>query len=262
MTRHVDSTCGFVLFDRENSRSLSNRQAYPNVANLIYLLTLPLLLMAFYRLKLARFIEDQPDSTIGGAAQGIVEIKARTLQLDTQPLIVPILDMPCAWFRIETSVFDEDKKAVVARESYQRFYVTDHTGVCAVDPLHAEVMPRKIKEIQDGNTHHTITWIGIGDDIYVLGWMKSLHPRPRTDDRVGGFKQEWNDPDAVIRRYGQLKKKLDRITRSPFPGIPFLISTYYEHRLVDRLKRQAKYWFVGFFIAVIGVHVVLTLWQG
>ena len=227
---------------------------------LIYLLSLPFLLMAFYRLKLARFIEDQPDSTIGGAAQGIIEIKAHTAQLDTQPLVVPMLDIPCVWFRIETSVFDAEKKTVDARESYRRFYITDHTGVCAVDPLHAEVHPRKVKEMQEGNTFHRITWIGVGDDIYVLGWMHSLHPRPRTDDRVGGVAMAWKDPDALARRYGQLKEKLDRITRAPYPGIPFLISTHFEHQLVQRMKRQALYWFIGFFVAVIGVHIVLKLW--
>jgi len=229
--------------------------------NLIYLLPLPLLLIAFYRLGLARYIENQPDTSIAGAAQGMVEIKARTVLPDTLPLQVPVLGVPCVWFRIETSVFDEERKTVDARESYRRFYISDGTGVCAVDPLHAEVHPRRIREIRDGNVFHRITWIGVDDNIYILGWMHSLHPRPQTEDQLGEAVPAGTEPSAPIRRYGQLKEKLERITRPPFPGMPFLISTHYEHQLVERMRRRAKYWFAGFFAALLGIHGWLIYWQ-
>ena len=228
---------------------------------LIYLVPLPLLLMAFYRLGLARYIETQPDTRIAGAAQGMVEIKARTVLPETPPLQVPVLGIPCVWFRIETSVFDEERKTVDARESFRRFYISDTTGICAVDPLHAEVHPKRVREIRDRNVFHRIAWIGVDDDIYVLGWMQSLHPRPQTDDEIGGAAAR-HDPAAPIRRYGQLKEQLERITRPPWPGMPFLISAHYEHQLVDRMRRRAWYWFIGFFATLIGIHMVVKPWVG
>lgn len=222
------------------------------MAYLILLLTLPILIVAFYRLQIARYIEDLPSSSIAAAAQGLVEIKAKTVQLDNQPLNVPQLGLPCVWYRYETvDYYDQQQKKVDARESYNRFYIVDETGVCAVDPLHAEIYPKKSKQIQEGTTLYKMSWIGIDEPVYILGWLQTLHPRPKTDDVMRSYTSTKFNPDSRVKRYGQLKKKLDRVTRAPYPGIPFLISSHYEHRLTEKLKTQAKYWFIGFFASLI-----------
>jgi len=233
------------------------------VEYLILLLVLPLLLLAFYRLQIARRVEDLPTSSISAAAQGLTEIKARTVDLNNRPLLVPHLGIPCVWFRyeIEDHNRQDGKVAIDARESIDRFYVADPTGICAVDPLRAEVYPRRNKQIQDGSALYKLSWIGVDDSIYILGWLYTLHPRPKIDDEMRDYSNINSSEDTVVKRYGHLKKKLDRITRAPYPGIPFVISTHYEHALVKKLKRQARFWFIGFFVALLGMFFLIEVWQ-
>jgi len=230
------------------------------VAYLSLLATLPLLIVAFYRLQIARHIEDMPTSSVIAAAQGLVEIKAKTIQFDEEPLVVPRLGIPCVWYRYETLDYNQQERVVDARESFRRFYIADETGVCAVDPFHAEVYPKKNKQEQDGSAVYKMSWIGIDEQLYVLGWLHTLHPRPKTDDVIRDPLGTNNEEGAIVKRYGHLKEKLDRITRAPYPGIPFLISTQYEHALVRKMKQQAKYWFVGFFAALIVVFILIENW--
>lgn len=230
---------------------------------LVLLAVLPILFIAFYRLKIARRVEDLPTSPIGAAAQGLVEIKARTVDLNSRPLLVPRLGIPCVWYRYEIEDHNrQDGKVVVdARESFERFYVADSTGICAVDPLRAEVHPKKNKQIQEGNALYKLSWIGIDDSIYILGWLHTLHPRPKTDDEIRDYSSAKSSVETVVKRYGHLKEKLDRITRAPYPAIPYIISTHYEHALVSKMKRQAKYWFIGFIATLIAVFFIIENWQ-
>lgn len=230
---------------------------------LVLLVVLPILFIAFYRLQIARRVEDLPTSAIGAAAQGLIEIKARTVDLKNRPLLVPHLGNPCVWFRYEIEHHDQQKGKIMvdARESIDRFYVADSTGICAVDPLRAEVHPKKTKQIQEGNTLYKLSWIGVDEAIYILGWLHTLHPRPKTDDVIRDYSSTKSDVDSVVKRYGHLKKKLDRITRAPYPAIPYIISTHYEHSLVRKLKRQARDWFIGFFIALMAMFLIIENWQ-
>ena len=230
---------------------------------LVLLAVLPFLLIAFYRLQIARRVEDLPTSPIGAAAQGLVEIKARTVDLNNRPLLVPRLGIPCVWYRYEIEDHNrQDGKVIIdARESFDRFYVADSTGICAVDPLRAEVHPKKSKQIQEGSALYNLSWIGIDDSIYILGWLHTLHPRPKINDEIRNYSSAKSSVETIVKRYGHLKKKLDRITRAPYPGIPFVISTHYEHALVKKLKRQAKYWSIGFFAALMALFFIIENWQ-
>lgn len=230
---------------------------------LVLLTVLPILFIAFYRLQIARRVEDLPTSPIGAAAQGLVEIKARTVDLNHRPLAVPRMGIPCVWYRYESEEHGREDGRVVtdARESIDRFYVADSTGICAVDPIRAEVHPKKSKQIQDGNTLYKLSWIGTDDSIYILGWLHTLHPRPKIDDEIHDFNSEKSDVDIVVKRYGHLKEKLDRVTRPPYPGMPFVISTHYEHTLVRKLKIQSRYLFVGFFGALAIIFLIIENWH-
>jgi len=91
--------------------------------------------------------------------------------------------------------------------------------------------------------------------------LHTLHPRPKTDDIIRNYSSTKSDVDSVVKRYGQLKKKLDRITRAPYPAIPYIISSHYEHSLVQKLKRQARYWFMGFFAALLAMFLIIENWH-
>ncbi len=176
--------------------------------------------------------------------------------------MVPRLGIPCVWYRYESEQRrQEDGKVLTdARESFDRFYVADSTGICAVDPLKAEVHPKKIKQIQEGDTIYKLSWIGIDEAIYILGWLHTLHPRPVVFDEIRNNNTK-GEINAVVKRYGHLQEKLDRITYAPYPGIPFVISTHYEHALIKRLKMQSVYWFAGFFAGLLIIFLVVENWK-
>ncbi len=230
---------------------------------LILLSVSPILFIAFYRLRIARRIEELPTTSIGAAAQGLVEIKARTVDLNNRSLTVPRLGIPCVWYRYESEDNNRDNGRAVtdARESFDRFYVVDGTGLCAIDPLRAEVYPKNTRDIQEGGTAYKLSWIGLDEPIYIIGWLHTLHPGSRTDDEISNYSSTKSGIETMVKRYGHLKEKLDRITRAPYPGVPYIISTHYEHALVKKLKTQSKYLFAGFFGGLLLIYLIIENWQ-
>ncbi len=230
---------------------------------LFLLAAIPALFVAFVRLQIARRIEDMPTSPIGSAEQGLVEIKARTVDLNDMPLTVPRLGIPCVWYRYESEDKGRENGRVItdARESFRRFYVADSTGICAIDPLRAEIHPKKVKLFQEGSTVYKLSWIGFNEALYILGWLHRLYPRPKTDDEFDHHSNTRDDVQTVVKRYGHLKANFDHITHAPLPGIPYVISAHYEHALIKKLKRQSVFWLAGFFIALVILFIIIKNWR-
>lgn len=191
-------------------------------------------------LKLVRIIQDTPRSTIASTAQGMVEVKAKTLAADKHVLMVPRKNVPCAWYRyVKTQQYHDDEYSEPEIiESHQRFYIEDQTGKCAVDPVNAEIHSRKQYEETENGVKHEVSWIGVDESIYVLGWMQTLHPEAKTGDVITTRQDKQH-------RYGQLTDKLDRIARPPHGWLPFIISTHFEHQLVARFRSLFVSWATG-----------------
>jgi hypothetical protein len=204
-------------------------------------------------LGLVRVIEDTPNTNIASTPQGMVEVKGKTLALGNQVLMVPRKNIPCVWYRhVQTYEYEDDEfPDPDTIESHERFYIKDHTGKCAVDPIRADIHPKKsFEEYQDG-FRHEVSWIGVDDYVYVLGWMQTLHPEQKTDDVV------------MIRegkeyRYGQLTDKLDRITVPPHNWLPFIISTHFEHELVKRYRSLFISWAIGGIIVFASGGMIIS----
>lgn len=191
-------------------------------------------------LRLVRVIEDTPSTSIASTPQGMVEVKGKTRPHENQVLMVPRKNVPCVWYRYEKSYMHEDDTypEPEVKESHERFYIEDQTGRCAVDPVHAELhVKRELEDYEDGYKHE-VSWIGIDESVYVLGWMQTLHPEQKTDD-VNTVR------DGKEHRYGQLTEKLDRITQPPHNWLPFIISTHFEHKLVTRFRSLFVSWLTG-----------------
>ncbi len=197
-------------------------------------------------LKLVRIIEDTPRSNVASSSQGMVELKGKTLPLENQVLMVPRKNIPCVWYRyVKTDEYSDNQysKSEI-KESHNRFYIEDHTGRCAIDPIHAEVhAKREYDEYQDGEKHE-VSWIGVDESIYVLGWMDTLHPASKTDDVITVRANKEH-------RYGQLTDKLERITKPPHNWLPFIISTHFEYKLVRRYRSLFFAWLIGGIILLI-----------
>lgn len=216
---------------------------------LALLLSLPFLYIAFLRYRDARYIQNLPTVPIASAPQGLVEIKGRTVQVEKLNRYAPIINVPCVWYRYEKVMISDrdDEEVTEIKTSEQRFYVADDTGICAIDPLHADVHPKRSSDVPDRDQAviHRVAWIGVDERIHVLGWMHTLHPAPKTDDVIGG-----NYTDGIVKRYGHLTEHLNRITHAPRKSLPFIISTHFEHRLVSSLLKQTRGWLAGFFVSI------------
>ena len=191
-------------------------------------------------LRLVRVIEDTPSTNITSTPQGMVEVKGKTLPLENQQLMVPRKNVPCVWYRYEITeeLSDDEYSETETKESHERFYIEDHTGICAIDPMHADIHAKKEYEEYKDRCTHKVSWIGVDESVYVLGWMQTLHPEQKTDDVI-------TVREGKEHRYGQLNDKLDRITKPPHSWLPFIISTHFEHQLVKKYRSLFISWVIG-----------------
>ncbi|MGD2118177.1 MAG: GIDE domain-containing protein [Chromatiales bacterium] len=87
-----------------------------------------------------RIIVDTPTARIRSAPQGYVEL-AGVAQLEKdQPVIAPLTDTPCCWYRYKIERESDNKWRTVEKgDSEIAFVIEDDTGRCLVLPSGAEV---------------------------------------------------------------------------------------------------------------------------
>jgi hypothetical protein len=100
----------------------------------------------FRNWRLARLIDDTPQSRIRSAAQGYVELAGVARRTDGQPNLAPLTRLPCVWwqFRIEhrTGMGRNRRWATVNQgSSVAPFRIADDTGDCLINPSGADVRP-------------------------------------------------------------------------------------------------------------------------
>ncbi|MCI0506623.1 MAG: hypothetical protein L0Z73_11000 [Gammaproteobacteria bacterium] len=205
------------------------------------------------RLKLARIVEDIPVSKIGSASQGYVEVKGKTFIESGLPIYVPMLKIPCVWYRYEAFREHEDHESTEPdlKESIQRIYIKDLTGICAVDPREAEIEPKKTRELVEFGVLHRFRWLGVGEHVYVAGWLKTLHPMPEVSDKLPGSCTGLIKQQELNLRYGQLKKPLNVIIKPPEDDLPFFITTGFRRLTAKRARLEAVAW--SFAFGIVGV---------
>ncbi len=195
-------------------------------------LTLYTLYRMFTRLRRARWIEDTPTSRIRSAAQGLVELKGALDAGGHAPLISPLSETECLWYRFRVEEYRRSGKSskwktVEQGVSERPFLLLDETGSCWVDPKGAQVHPRQRKrwegrrrwpaghELRTGllggligsRYRYTEEWFAAGEILYALGWFQS---------RGGG--REATDGQSVARKvlsqwkadYPDLLSRFDR----------------------------------------------------
>jgi hypothetical protein len=95
---------------------------------------------AFNYLKKSRLIEDTPTSKIRSAAQGYVELEGNAKTAEEFPIVSPLTDSHCCWYRYEIErKSDKNWRTVEKGSSEHAFVIEDETGNCIVLPKGAEV---------------------------------------------------------------------------------------------------------------------------
>jgi len=212
-----------------------------------------LLWRALDRLRLIRRLEDTPTAKIASAPQGFVQLGGLTQAGEGPSLRVPYVQVPCVWYRYvlhEEAAGNEEDEPLSVQQTTQRFRIADRTGECTVDPNGAEVEAGKTRRWSADGMTHEVRWIGVGEHLTVIGWLATLHPRPRVADVMPGQGGE-------RRRYGQLQAEEHLIRRPPDGRLPFFIGASHELRLVKRLRWQLSGWLIAAFI--VGVVFPLAI---
>lgn len=128
-------------------------------------------------LRRARAIAELATSRIGSAAQGYVELLGRASSDKDQLIYTPMGGMACIWYRYKLYSKDNTKhewRQVASGISSSTFDISDASGVCTVDPDHAEVVGAEVRTSYPGNEKLVEECLFGGSTIYVLGDFSTL----------------------------------------------------------------------------------------
>lgn len=116
---------------------------------ILAVIALVTLAAAFIFLKRTRLIEDTPTSKVRSAAQGYVELEGTQYNMEASPLLSPLGNTPCTWYRYEIAEYrknSNDKGGTWATieqgVSSELFRLKDETGECFIDPEDAMVLTK------------------------------------------------------------------------------------------------------------------------
>ena len=123
-----------------------------------------------------RQIEDVPTSRVASAAQGYVELLGHSMPIPDSPLLAPLSQLPCCWFRYTVERRDGDNKWTTtdSGESLHHFLLVDASGQCVVSPDGAEVhYPRK--STWEKNDYRYTEWLLLPEGtVYALGEFRTI----------------------------------------------------------------------------------------
>jgi hypothetical protein len=143
-------------------------------------------------------IADTPTSKIASAAQGYVELVGQGRHQPEFQVLSHLTHLPCLWFRyvVEERTGNNKWRRVASGRSQESFLLDDGTGVCVVDPEHAEVVPRKQETWTRGDYRYTEWLILLQDTVYAIGEFTT----------IGGANTELDIRGDVTERLAQWKR--------------------------------------------------------
>ena len=170
---------------------------------------------AFGFLKRARVIDDTPTSKIRSAAQGYVELVGRSKAMDGPPILSPLTNTVCTWYRYKVEeIHDKHTRTLESSTSDNLFYLVGATGNCVIDPEDAIVQPT-VKKVWYGSRNGKKSSFGSSmlssmgsryryteermhdnDPLYAIGEFSS----------VGGHNSEFNTREEVKNLLATWKK--------------------------------------------------------
>ncbi|MGH8576434.1 MAG: hypothetical protein ACREXX_04945 [Gammaproteobacteria bacterium] len=239
-------------------------------------------------LRRYRLVADTPTSLIASAAQGYVELVGRCELHPDSPALGYLSGPPCVWYRCAVSRRTSEGWSSTSRErSTDTFLLRDASGICVVDPDHAEVTGAHRRSWIQGEYRYDLDYLAPGDPLYALGELATLGGPPGPLDRraeVGALLSEWKrDPASLRERFdidrdGEVnlaewakareaaEREVDRrhletgppaalhLLRAPADGRPYLLS----NRDPLALARSFRFW-AWLHVIVLTVAVVAML---
>ncbi|MCB1743078.1 MAG: hypothetical protein KDK91_22060 [Gammaproteobacteria bacterium] len=158
----------------------------------------------------AHLVLDTPTARIHSAAQGYVELCGVAELMDgATPL--QYAGLPgCVWFQVVASEQNYGwldtplGRQQSVRVSEDTFWIRDATGVCIIDPDHAEVLACHARRWSVGEHRYMAKYIRPGDPLYVLGELQTVRIDANLDEaeEVRELLREWKrDPASLLQRF-------------------------------------------------------------
>ena len=123
-----------------------------------------------------RQVDDLPTSKVASAAQGYVELFGKSMPIPDSPVLAPLSQLPCCWYRycIETKNNDNSWSDSDSGESVAHFLLVDDTGQCVVSPDGAEVLYPRKSSWEQGDHRYT-EWLLIPrGNLYAIGEFRTI----------------------------------------------------------------------------------------
>jgi hypothetical protein len=243
-------------------------------------------------LRRDRLVGDTPLVRIRSAAQGYVKLHGRTAQANDSTLSAPLSSRPCVWWRYNVEQKFRNAKGETRWESIDSgtsidlFVLADTDAQCLVGPVNAEITPtthdvwygtdprprgpppKDRGFLHSGDYRYTESLLSPGDQLSVLGELRSHSEGSSTDATAAALLKSWKqDQQTLLARFDQNHDgKIDAaewdavrqaaikeaqsqtlntpITRmsvisQPTNGEPFLIAAMDDVHLVRREKVHA-----------------------
>lgn len=189
-------------------------------------------------LKRLRAIRDTPTSKINSAAQGYVELIGRGEQFGDTPLLSRLKYFPCLWYRykIERRTSEDEWKTEDSGESFDSFLLRDSSGVCVVDPEHAEISTTHRDHWPLDDYRYTEWTLLAQDPIYVIGAFRTKSCSFEFDSRaeLNALLTEWK------RDMSALHKRFDLDNDGELNTDEWQLARQAGRREVDKNRREAQ----------------------
>lgn len=270
--------------------------AHPALIAIVGGVALFALLVGFGGLRRYRLIEDVPTARIRSAHQGYVELVGRAVMMEGVPVVAPLSQLQCCWFRYRVEERDgKNWRTVQSGTSDALFVLRDDTGECVIDPDGAEVDSVHSRSWFDGQRRMTESRLMDNDPLYAIGWFETVGGGERADslqhataevlrewkqrpqtlaerfdhDRNGTIDaEEWEDARRVARAQAERELRhtpapvARNVMHKPPRGGHFLLANRDQAVLVRRLKWRAAIGLMVFVGAGTGVLLMLLARMG
>ena len=209
----------------------------------------------FTRIRRARRVENTPTSRIRSASQGYVELEGQCYMPSPRRLVAPLSGTPCVWYRYR--IQKKRKKhwhTVKSGVSSAAFVLEDDTGQCVIYPAGATVI-----------VGHTQTWYGPGmfpstDQIeFGIGGgnYRYTEERLHDDDHVIALGHFHTRKTASGESESDIP--LNTLVRPDTSGLPYIISSHPQDKLISRSRWSGWSGILMFFISgAFAVHMLVS----
>ncbi|GAB6041567.1 GIDE domain-containing protein [Endothiovibrio diazotrophicus] len=155
----------------------------------------------------ARLIRDTPTARIASAGQGFTELVGMGEahpggDLAAGPMWIP----PSLWYRYHVRCEDSNgrSRGRSSRTSDDTFLLRDDSGVCVIDPDHAEVVTTHKRTRREGDCVYEIEYLRPGDTLYALGEFVTVRAGdtpldPNAD--TAALLREWKGQSETMKRF-------------------------------------------------------------